>query len=346
MKKRVRQADVARAAGVSPATVSWVINNRSGGNVRISEETRRRVLTAVEELGYVVDPAARSLAGGRNYLLGVFTFEPIFPLLHRDFYYEFLVGIEEEAEQLGYDLLLFTSAVKRDGVRGIYTGGVNRLRMADGAVLLGVAEDREDLGRLVAEGYPFVFVGRREVKGRAISYVAADYAAATAEVVVHFLASGHRSIAYLGMRPGNESQADRRAGYRRAHADVGLDVDPQLLRMFSTPDELTPGLVQQLCERGATGFVLETGPLGPAFVQAMAELQLGPPHDFSVAVLGDPMREGEIYPGVTSFTIPRRAMGAGAVRILADMLNAGDDAKPCQMTLPCTFVPGRTIGER
>ena len=59
MKKRVRQTDVARLAGVSPATVSLVINNRSGGSVRISEETRQRVLDAVNQLSYVVDPAAR-----------------------------------------------------------------------------------------------------------------------------------------------------------------------------------------------------------------------------------------------------------------------------------------------
>ena len=132
MKRRVRQTDVARLAGVSPATVSLVINNRIGGNVRISAETQQRVLDAVDQLGYVVDPAARSLAGGHNSLLGVFTFESIFPLIHRDFYYRFLVGIEEEAENLGYDLLLFTSAGNVDGTRRVYSQGVNRLRRGPG----------------------------------------------------------------------------------------------------------------------------------------------------------------------------------------------------------------------
>ncbi|MCB0241885.1 MAG: LacI family DNA-binding transcriptional regulator, partial [Anaerolineae bacterium] len=209
MKKRVRQTDVARLAGVSPATVSLVINNRSGGSVRISEETRQRVLDAVNQLSYVVDPAARSLAGGQNSLLGVFTYESIFPLQHRDFYYRFLVGIEEEAEAIGYDLLLFTSSKGEDGRRRIYNNGVNRLGIADGAVLLGASEDKAELQRLRGEGYTFVFIGRREVDDSPIAYVGADYATATAEVVQHMLAHGHRQVVYIGHATKNESQLDR-----------------------------------------------------------------------------------------------------------------------------------------
>ncbi len=121
MKKRVRQTDVVRFG-------RRVAGNRVIGDQQADRRQRAyqrgdspRVVTAVDELGYVADAAARSLAGGQNYLLGVFTFESIFPLQHRDFYYPFLVGIEEEAEQLGYDLLLFTSGGSVDGVRQICT---------------------------------------------------------------------------------------------------------------------------------------------------------------------------------------------------------------------------------
>lgn len=98
---RPRQADIAALAGVSQATVSLVINNRSGKYRQITEETRQRVWAAVAELGYVANPAARMLAGGRNGLLGVYTFESVFPLDPRDFYYPFLLGVEEEAERHG-----------------------------------------------------------------------------------------------------------------------------------------------------------------------------------------------------------------------------------------------------
>src|SRR5918998_451987 len=81
-RRRATQLDIARHVGVSQATVSLVI---SGGpaSANVAEQTRRAVLEAAAELGYAVNPVARSLKGGRNRLLGVFTFEPVFPVGQR-----------------------------------------------------------------------------------------------------------------------------------------------------------------------------------------------------------------------------------------------------------------------
>lgn len=352
MKKRVRQTDVARLAGVSPATVSLVINNRSGGSVRISEETRRRVIEAVNQLNYVVDPAARSLAGGQNYLLGVFTYESIFPLQHRDFYYRFLVGIEEEAEAIGYDLLLFTSSKGANGQRRVYNNGINRLGMADGAILLGASEDKTELHRLRQEGYTFVFIGRREVDGGPIAYVGADYAAATAAVVAHMVAHGHRRIAYIGQASQNESQLDRRQGYTAGLSQADIAVDPADMLLLEDHDVVSAKDLAALLARGVTGFVLGTGPIARSFVDAAQALGKQPPRDFSLALLGDPLEEYAMFPDVTMFKIPRRDMGAAAVRLLAQMLetdspdpidpNGRDGAR--QIMLPCRLIPGTTVG--
>ena len=343
MKRRVRQTDVARLAGVSPTTVSLVINNRTGGNVRIRQDTRQRVLDAVDQLGYVVDPAARSLAGGQNSLLGVFTFEAIFPLIQRDFYYRFLVGIEEEAEKQEYDLLLFTSASTIDGRRHVYNHGVNRLRMADGAILLGVADDKNEIERLVQEDYPFVFVGRRELPESRISYVAADYVEATAQLIAYMLDFGHRRIGYFGSTNVNESQGDRRLGYRKAFESAGIGLDPGLLQALPSAESLTPALIHSMIRNGVTAFVVETGPMVASFALCMEALGLEPPHDFSVAMLGDPMGEESPYVDMTTFVIPRRAMGVHAVRLLAEILGDPYSKMSRQVTLPCTFVPGRTV---
>lgn len=342
MKKRARQTDVAHLAGVSPATVSLVINNRSGGGVRISEETRQRVWDAVSQLSYVVDPAARSLAGGQNFLLGVFTYESIFPLQHRDFYYRFLVGIEEEAEAIGYDLLLFTSSKGEDGRRRIYNNGANRLGIADGAVLLGASEDKDELQRLRREGYTFVFIGRREVDDGQIAYVGADYAEATAEIVRHMLAAGHRRIVYIGHASNNESQVDRRRGYSSALADAGIAVNPENVMLLSEGDTFAPHDLAAHLHRGVTAFALDTGPGVRAFVEAAQALGKKPPTDFSLALLGDPPEENAVFPEITMFKIPRRDMGAAAVRLLAQMLEADADAQ--QVMLPCRLIPGATVG--
>ncbi|MCC9077657.1 LacI family transcriptional regulator [Litorilinea aerophila] len=346
VKRRPRQADVARLAGVSPTTVSLVLNNRVGGNVRIRPETRQRVLDAVARLGYVADPAARSLAGGQNRLLGVFTFEAIFPIQQRDFYYPFLVGIEREAGRLGYDLLLFTSSTGTDGKRRLYQRGNNRLRMADGAVLLGNEENKQELSRLLAEGYPFVFVGRREVPGGELSYVAADYTTATAQVLAHFFAHGHRRVAYLAHPIETESMADRRAGYRLAHREAGLEPDPNLL--FQRPSaEITAAWLHTLRAQGITGMVTEMGEHVPALMAAIHAAGWSLPGDFSLAFLGDPHLNDDhddLPRDCTTFTIPREEMGIQAVRLLTQMLSNPEGGGPRRLTLPCRFVPGSTVG--
>lgn len=146
--------------GVSQATVSLVLNGRADADVRIAPETRERVLAAIRTTGYVADPVARRLADRHNRILGVFTSEPVFPSGTGDFYHPFLLGIEECAEHLGCDLLLLTSAPVVDGRRRLFHQD-NRLRLADGAVLLGRQLDHAELARLLADGLPFVCVGRR-----------------------------------------------------------------------------------------------------------------------------------------------------------------------------------------
>ncbi|MFD0576520.1 LacI family DNA-binding transcriptional regulator [Dactylosporangium darangshiense] len=207
--RRLTQRDIARMTGVSQATVSLVLNGRSDADVRIAPETRERVLQAIRDSGYVADPIARRLAARDNRIIGVFTYEPVFPAGNSDFYHPFLVGIEEQAEALGSDLLLLTSAPVIDGRRRIFHEG-NRLRLADGCILLGRSLDREELTRLVADGFPFVSVGRRADAGGPVPYVGADYAGATAALVERAVALGHTRLAYLGQ--GRVRSRTRTAG--------------------------------------------------------------------------------------------------------------------------------------
>ncbi len=341
MKRRPRQVDVARAAGVSPATVSLVLNGRTGGNVRISPETQQRVLDAIQRLGYVANPVARSLAGGENRLLGVFTYEAIFPIQNQDFYYPFLIGIEEETAMLGYDLLLFTGRGEKDGRRLIYLDGINRLALADGAILLGHEQEKSELIRLVQEGYPFVFVGRRQVPDVDLAFVAADYVEATATVMAHIFAHGHRTVAYLGMPVENESANDRFAGYVLAHARMQLRVDERFVYR-TTDQEITPSLVAQLLDLGVTAFVVEHDSAIDALRAAANRLGKAIPGDFSLAMLGDPLSGRDELSTITAFTIPRREMGVHAVRLLIDILAGRSEIH--HVTLPCRFVPGTSVG--
>lgn len=322
-----------------------VVNKRTDSTVRIGPETAKRVWTAVRELGYVPNPVAQSLALGRNRILGVFTHESVFPVDTRSFYYPFLVGIEQGAEELGYDLLLFSSTRSSDGRRRIYHDGINRLQVADGAVLLGWAKDRSEVERLAAEQFPFTYVGRRELGNWPISYAAADYAGATREVVEHLTGLGHRKILYLASLEQREANVDRQAGFREAHEEVGLPLEQEFCR-HALPEEVTSATLHGWLAEGYTALVVEDDILAKPILKVAEEEGLELPGDFSLAVLGDPLFYTEDPPDWTTFRIPRNEMGRQAARLLIEMLEDPKPLHPRQLVLPCVFQPGSTTGRK
>ncbi|NEE00092.1 LacI family DNA-binding transcriptional regulator [Phytoactinopolyspora halotolerans] len=342
-RRRPTQVDIARHAGVSQATVSLVISGGPASD-QVAEATRQAVLAAAEELGYSANAAARSLKGGRNHLLGLYTFEPVFPVDQRDFYYPFLLGVEEETAQQGYDLLLFSSAGS-GGDRRIYARGANRLKVADGCVLLGRHLHRDDLAHLVQEDFPFVFIGRREVPGAELSYVAVDYAAATRELVQTLARLGHRTMLYLQVTGGDEPTRDREAGYRQGLSDAGISVDESLIHPLRSPADLTPGTVQTWLDAGVTAVLVEPTEDDSTVVaveDAVTRAGLRIPEDISVALLGDPPLSDATARDWTRFTLPRTDMGRQAVRLLLDLLDdPNDDAR--QLLVPADQVTGETI---
>jgi DNA-binding LacI/PurR family transcriptional regulator len=345
-RRRVTQQDIARMTGVSQATVSLVLNGRADADVRIAPETRERVLAAIRSTGYVADPIARRLADRHNRIIGVFTYESVFPAGTGDFYHPFLVGIEECAEQLGCDLLLLTSAPVAGGRRRIFHRD-NRLRLADGCVLLGRSLDRDELTRLVTEGHPFVSVGRRDDAGGPVPSVGADYPAATAELVHRAVATGHRRLAYLGQGAGPESHADRLVGFRAAVAEADAAVTGATVTGRHEPvaDRTPAELLDALLAARVTAVFVEEYADGAAIAGLARERGLDIPGDLSILALGDPTRPAPTDLDLTGFRIPRRQMGWQAVEVLTELLSGPADRSTgsTQRLLPCEQVEGTTL---
>ena len=341
------QVDVARRAGVSQATVSLVISGGVAAS-QVAEGTREAVLRAAEELGYTVNAVARSLKGGRNRMLGLYTFEPVFPVDQRDFYFPFLLGVEEATAHYGYDLLLFSSATSAapGGDRRIYAGGVNRLKVADGCVLLGRHLHRDDLAQLAKEDFPFVFVGRREVPGVELSYVAADYVGATSDMVATLARLGHRRLAYLKVTDDREWTRDREAGFRQGLAAAGIPDDQVHVFALAEKAALTATQLREWLAAGVTAVLVEPTDDDGAIValeRAAEEAGVRIPQDVSVAVLGDPPLQEATRRDWTRFTLPREQMGREAVRILLELL--ADEVSAQQLYLGCTQILGDSVAE-
>jgi DNA-binding LacI/PurR family transcriptional regulator len=338
-RRRATQQDIARLAGVSQATVSMVINGGAPAQL-IKESTRDAVLAAAAELRYAANPAARSLRGGRNQLIGLYTFEAVFPTDDRDFYYPFLQGVEEECAAQGYDLLLFTSA-GRDR-QPLADDQRQRMRMADGCVMIGRHVRRGDLEHLAAEHFPFVFIGRREAPGTTIPFVAPDYVAATAELIGHLVEFGHRRMVYLRQPEDTEPTGDRLAGLARAIERY--DLDPADITVTALPSfaDLTEERIRGWLAAGATALLIEPSE-DHTLVSTLDDLaersNLSIPGEVSIALLGEPPSWQPSHLDWTRFALPRQEIARQAVRALIGML---DDDQPQQTFVDCTLVIGNS----
>jgi DNA-binding LacI/PurR family transcriptional regulator len=338
--KRPTQADIARLAGVSQATVSLVLNERDAG-VRISPATRERVLTVMREWGYVANASARSLAGGRNKIIGVYTFEPVFPTSGVDFYFPFLLGMEQEAAELGYDLLLFTSA---GGERQIFRDGSTRLWHADGALLLGRDPNVEEIEQLRDSGYPFVYVGHREVSGPPVSYVGADYAGATQQLTERLFGLGHQRVAYARIGNGNaQPSRDRESGFRRATPSKQVRHLTGPVWTLGTVEEVD-GLVEELQRGGVTAVLAEQQLLAEELLVCANRRGLSIPKDLSVVSLGDATGARNDGTPWTALVVPREEMGRQAMALLVRLLESPESGALSE-SVECSIEPGATIGE-
>jgi len=341
-RRRPRQSDIARVAGVSQAAVSLILRGTPSG-MALAKETRQRVLDAAEELGYVPDPVATRLASARNAMLGLYTFSTTFPTDVAHSYYPILAGVEEEAGAQGQDLILFTGSA-RAAARADDPAAVRRVRVADGCLFFGRHVPEEPIRRLAEDGFPFVYIGRRDEPG--IPYVGADYVSASADVVARLAAAGHRELRYLREHDQAPASDDRQEGVLRGARAAGMDTAGLVAR---TDGGDLDTLLRRWLDEGVTGVVVEQTDTGAALAglgAAVDRAGLRCPQDLSLAVLGAATGTRGRAPGggaaFSGFDVPMREMGRDAVRLLLELI-AGAPGGATRRLLPCEPVEGGTV---
>ncbi|MBU0556375.1 MAG: LacI family DNA-binding transcriptional regulator [Alphaproteobacteria bacterium] len=209
--------DVARLAGVSPMTVSRVINK--GTNVR--EDKRLAVEAAIAELNYAPNIAARTLAGGEDTRIGLLHSNPSFAYLS-----EFLVGTLAETSRTGAQLI-----VKECNEEGEEEKAIEALLKGrvDGIVLPPPLSDSPSvLAVLEGAGVPVVAVATGRAPDWALSVSIDDKAAAHA-MTDHLILLGHQRIGFITGHPNQTASAERLEGYRSALDKHGIEVVPELV---------------------------------------------------------------------------------------------------------------------
>ncbi|HEX3815349.1 MAG TPA: LacI family DNA-binding transcriptional regulator [Mycobacteriales bacterium] len=220
-----RIRDVASLAGVSPKTVSNVVN----GTDRVSASTRARVEQVIAELGYRPNIAARNLRRGRTGLLTL-----ALPDLDVPYFAELTRGIVDAAGERGYTVLI--DQTNGDPGRESYVVDGVGARMADGVIFSPLAMDAEALSRRI-QRTPMVLLGEKVpadgvgIDRLDIDHIGIDNVAAAQSAVSHLIGTGRRRVAVIGAEPSRASAtADVRiVGYRRAHSAAHRRIDPALI---------------------------------------------------------------------------------------------------------------------
>ncbi len=306
---------MARLAGVSRTTVSFVLNNRD--ELRISPETRRKVLAAAAELGYHVNAPARQLAAGTSRTVGLVLRQSAEHVAADALLPETLRGLASTAR--GDDYRVLVEPLPPGG--GTYEAIV-RSRHADGLVLSGPRSDDAELEMLALEGFPLVLQG--SLDGSPVPSVDIDNRAAACGAVEHLVALGHRDIACVTNAPvAYTAAAQRLAGYHDALEAAGLAAHPT--RTAEGDFDAASGhaamrRILHAAEQPPTAVFVGSDVVAFGVYGALREAGLRIPTDVSVVGFDDIALAGYADPPLTTVRTPAFELGETAGRLLLDIL--------------------------
>ena len=314
-KKPITQKDVAERAGVSRGVVSYVINN---GPRAVAPETRERVLSAIQELGYRPNKYAQRLKlGGKSAqkTLGIITGGQSFNVLERPYYNIILAGLYEEAHRHGIEVRMFSFfEALTDPVffnKNIHRDELSSLILLLPGMIATIPGYQEILDRIDDQIDNVVCL---EDTVKDWPTVIFDRAAAARQAVEHLIQLGHQSIAFLAIRDGRE------IGYRQTLLEHNLPYDERLV-FTPDPSSVLSSAYQKTVE------ILKLQPRPTAIfaandesaISALAALQdhnLKVPQDIAIVSIDNIGISEHVRPALTTEDVPKRRMAALAMQVM------------------------------
>jgi len=327
MRKRATIFDVAAKAGVSPATVSLVLNGKPG----VSPETRQRVLQAAEELNYRPNASARSLVLEKTNMLGV-----ILPDIGSPFYSEVVQGVEQEATAQGYYLVLCTTCGKSSREEGyLHLFWEHRV---DGLLLV-TPRNESLIQEIRKHGFPLVVLDRDISLQDDVVEVIVDNFHGAIQAVEHLIHCGYRNIGFINGLPEIQASQERFRGYQTALRKHGLCFCPELVVEGDFTERggyiAMKKLLSVASNLDAVFVANDWMALGA--LRAIREQGLRVPDDIGLVGFDDVPLAAQTDPPLTTVRQPMREMGALGVQLLIQLIK-GKKVTPTKFTLPTELV--------
>jgi len=327
--------DVARAAGVSTATVSAVVND----SAYVSPALRARVLAAVSELQYAPSAVARNLKRGKSQLIALVVAD-----LANPFFARIVCAAEAAATAWGYSLVVFNSDEKPETERR----ALSRIKTlsCDGVVLVPVGSQSQYLRRdFDGNSMPSVLFGRT-VDGNRSDTVTLDNVSAARQVTTYLLDLGHRRIGTITGPLHLSSGRGRLDGMLEAMQGRGISPQADHVRSGDFRENVAYSVARDLLQQPdrPTALYVANGVMALGAMRAIVDLGLRCPEDISVASTDTIPGIGGLRTRLTRTEHPVDDMTSEALRMLVDRINHGVELPPRKVMFQPTFVLGDSCG--
>jgi LacI family transcriptional regulator, galactose operon repressor len=324
--------DVAKMAGVSVSTVSLAFSSPH----RLRRETLEKVREAARATGYVADPVARSLAGGRSRLIGMVVADILNP-----FFGTMLSEVERRAGESGYLVIIADSNADTGRERQILEL-LSSQRVA--GIVLSPCSSGEDYGRYFDTLPMPVVMFDQKIEGVARDFVGTDNRLASAMLARHLLQHGHRRIGLITGKPALFTSRERTAGFVETMRDAGVEADESLIGVGNYDNEDAYVAAMRLLTRSdrPTAIVVAANLMALAALQAIQDLGFRCPQDISLACIDEVPWGKVISPRLTcSVQDPTRLGTLAADRLLARIADPEvRDSPPLDLIVPPQFRVG------
>ncbi len=327
-------ADVAKAAGVSPMTVSRVINGESS----VRTNTRERVEEAIASLNYIPNSSARQLAGGKPMQVGLISDDNP----NSAYLSGFLLGALEQTSQMNVQLAIERTKTIEGAIES-----AKRLmsRGVDGFVLPPPLSDVQELIAFFEhQGIPTVAISSGRVSGASnVSVVGIDDQQAAYQMTQHILSLGHTRIGFIQGNPRQAVSVARLKGYQQALAEAGIEsnADWVVQGQFTYRSGIeAAGQLLNLMPR-PTAIFASNDEMAAATVALAFQLGLNVPQQLTVCGFDDSAMATSIWPSLTTIHQPIADMSRNAIKMLIENLRDLRAEKPLEaqhLLLEYTFV--------
>jgi len=326
--------DVAKLAGVAPITVSRVIN-ASG---YVSDETRRRVEAAIEELGYVPNRVARSLRSKQTHTLAL-----ILTDITNPFWTTVARGVEDVASADGFNVILCNtdeSEVKENSYVRVLLQ-----KQVDGFVLVPANRTSRSVPLIRKQRVPLVILDR--TVPASVDIVRSDSEGGAYMLTRHLLERGYRHIAMLSGPDEVSTAVDRAVGYRRALTEAGVPVDERIVRYRAFTQEGGYLMTQEVLavRPRPTALFAANNFIAIGAFRALREVGLQVPEDIALVAFDDLPPTFTMEPFLTVAAQQAYEMGRRATQLLLQRLTEETPGPAQEIVLPTDLVVRRSSGD-